>query len=203
MLLGYEGGGFYGAAYTFNGDSGEASTPAGEDTIEHFGASFGYLWTDGDTSLDVGVDYISSLADSDGLGDGLSAPEALQSFASATALHAIYTRNALGVIFEYISSDEFDAADLAFNGQGASVSAFNLEAGYDFGWGVAAIGYQGTDEAVGLGLPESRVLFAVSKEIFEATTLSFEHAMDEDYSSADGGTGNDASTTTIQLAVEF
>ena len=209
VLIGYEANGFYGSAYAFNGDTIEASTPAGEDTIEHFGASFGYVWENGDMSLDVGVDYISSLGDSDGISGGLpdvdadELPDPLVSYVSGTALHANYTQGELSVIFEYVSSDDFDASELAFNAQGASLSAFNLEAGYGFDWGSAAIGYQATDEAVALGLPESRILVAVSKEIFENTSLSFEYAMDDDYGTSDGGTGKDGSSATIQLAVEF
>ncbi len=209
VLIGYEAHGFYGSAYAFNGDTIEASTPAGEDTIEHFGASFGYVWEDGDMSLDVGVDYISSLGDSDGISAGLpdvdadELPDPLVSYVGGTALHASYNQGGLSVNFEYVSSDDFNAAELAFNGQGASLSAFNLEAGYGFDWGTAAIGYQATDEAVALGLPESRILVAVSREIFENTALSFEYAMDDDYGTSDGGTGKDGSTATVQLAVEF
>ena len=207
-LISYEADGLYGSVYAFNGDTIEAATPASEDTIEHFGASFGYVWENGDMSLDVGIDYISSLGDSDGISGNLpdtdadELPDPLVSYVGGMAFHANYTHGALSVIFEYVSSDDFDTTELTFNGQGASLSAFNLEAGYTYDWGSAAIGYQTTDEAAAIGLPETRILLAVSKEIFSATSLSFEYAMDDDYDTPDG-TGNDGSTTTIQLAIEF
>ncbi len=209
LLVSYEANGFYGSAYIFNGDTSKASTPAGEDSIEHSGLSIGYVMENDGYSLDVGLDYISSLGDSDGISAGLpdvdadGLPDPLTSFVSGTTLHAIYNNDALSVIFEYVVSDDFNATELIFNTRGASVSAFNIEAGYGFDWGTAAIGYQSTDEAFALSLPESRILVTASKDIFEDTTLSFEHAMDEDYSVADGGTGNDGSTTTIQIAVGF
>ena len=209
VMLGYEANGFYGSVYAFNGDTSKASTPVGEDKIEHSGASIGYMVKTDTYSLNLGLDYISSLGDSDGLSaslpdanaDGL--PDALTSFVGGTALHAVYNRDALSVILEYISSDDFKLAELGFNGKGASPSAFNIEAGYGFDWGTAALGYQATDEALALGLPESRILVALSKEIYDDTALSFEYAVDSDYSTTVGGTGKDASSTTIQLAVSF
>lgn len=208
LLLGYEANGLYASAYAFNGDTSETSTPAGEDTIEHTGVSIGYAMESGAHSLDVGLGYISSIGDSDGLSPALDGnadgtPDPLTSFVSGTALHAIYTRDALSLIFEHVAADDFAVGELAFKGQGASISATNLELGYEFAWGSAAIGYQMTEEAVALGLPESRILLAASKEIFENTSLSVEYATDEDYSITDGGTGNDASSLTLQLAVEF
>ncbi|MFW6322315.1 MAG: hypothetical protein ACOC02_01675, partial [Guyparkeria sp.] len=67
----------------------------------------------------------------------------------------------------------------------------------------AGIGYQGTDEALALELPESRVIAALSVEIFPHTALSFEYAADEDYDVADGGTGESAGTFLTQLAAVF
>lgn len=208
VLIGYQTNGLYASAYVFNGDTSKASTPAGEDTIEHGGLSIGYLHETDNYSLDVGIDYINSLGDSDGLSTGLDGdsdgtPDPLTSFVSGTAFHWIYNRDALSFIVEHVKSDSFQAAELAFKGLGSTPSATNIEFGYGFDWGTAAIGYQTTDEAFALGLPETRILFYISHEIFENTSLGYEHAMDDDYSVADGGTGGDASTSTIQLAISF
>ena len=199
ILLGYEANGLYASGYIFNGDSLEAGD---DESITHTGFAVGYMMEGENYSVDVGLDFISSIADSDGISGGIS-PNPMTEVVSGTALHAIYNRDALSVIFEYVTSDEFNAADLAFNGQGATVSALNVEAGYGFDWGTAAIGYQATEEALALGLPETRILFSISHDIFENTSLSYEHAMDEDYSKADGGSGGDGSTSTIQVAVAF
>ncbi|ALP53385.1 hypothetical protein Tel_09600 [Candidatus Tenderia electrophaga] len=205
-VLSYVGdNGLYGAVYAFNGDTIEAGNN-GDETIDGVGGSIGYLWEDGDMSLDVGLDYISNIADGDTTSDTLSGgtyPHTLQEYVNAMALHANYTRGPLAVFFEYMASDQYNVADLGFNGRGAEPTAVNLEAGYDFGWSTAMIGYQGTDEAVNLELPEHLILVGLSKEIYENTYLSAEYGMYEDYSSAAGGTGNDKNLLTVQLAVEF
>ena len=100
-------------------------------------------------------------------------------------------------------------ADLnPFRGSGAEPSAFNTEVGYGFtiaGKDAAvAVAYQETGEAVALGLPEKRFAAAISVDVMENTALSFEWAHDDDYSTSDGGTGeNGGDTVTAQLAVEF
>lgn len=70
------------------------------------------------------------------------------------------------------------------------------------GVGTVALGLQSTQDAAGV-LPETRTAIALSQEIDEGTSLSFEVAMDDDYSTADGGTGESATSFTAQLAVEF
>lgn len=65
------------------------------------------------------------------------------------------------------------------------------------------VAWQGTKEALALELPETRVLAAISVEIFENTALSLEYAHDEDYSTSEGGSGDDADTFTLQLATSF
>jgi len=212
LQLGFERDGYHSAVYIFNGDSIETSTALnGEDTIEHFGVSIGKSFESDKFTLDVGLDYISSIGDTDGIFGNLTGNtnvagnniSTLQSYVSGFAFHWIYNRDALSFIAEHVKSDSFQAAELAFKAQGAAPSATNIELGYAYDWGSAAIGYQTTDEAFSLGLPETRLLFSISHEIFENTTLSYEHAMDDDYSVADGGTGKDGSTSTLQLAVAF
>ena len=39
--------------------------------------------------------------------------------------------------------------------------------------------------------------------LMDYTSLAFEYIHDEDYEVSDGGTGNDAQSVTMQLAVEF
>lgn len=216
ILVGYEANSLYASAYVFNGDTIETSAALkGENTIEHIGLSVGKIFENDKYTLDVGVDYINSIGDTDGVFDNLTSAtdhdadastadiSTLQSYVSGIAFHWIYNRDALSFIAEHVKSDNFQAVELSFKGQGATPSATNIELGYAFEWGAAAIGYQATGEAVNLGLPETRILFSVSHEIFENTSLSYEHASDKDYSVADGGSGGDGSTSTIQLAVSF
>ena len=66
-----------------------------------------------------------------------------------------------------------------------------------------AVGYQATDEALALGLPESKILLAMSVEVMDDTALSFEISNSEDYGTAVGGTGKDANSVTLQFSVGF
>lgn len=206
----FEKDGLYGSVYMFNGSTIETSTEnAGDDTIEHTGVSVGYAWETDSFTLDVGLDYISSIGDSDGITGKLTdanadnAPDALQSYVSGTVIHWTYGNDNLNFIVEYLQSDKFQAAELAFKGNGAEPSALNIELGYGFEWGTAAIAFQSTDEALALDLPETRTSIGASFDIDQDTALSVEYRSDEDYSTADGGTGNDASQITVQLAVSF
>lgn len=63
--------------------------------------------------------------------------------------------------------------------------------------------YQMTEEAVAIGLPETRILLGMGVLVEQDTMVRLEYAMDEDYGVDDGGTGKEASTLTAQLAVEF
>ncbi|MDH5525618.1 MAG: LbtU family siderophore porin, partial [Desulfobulbaceae bacterium] len=105
------------------------------------------------------------------------------------------------------ATEAFAASELAYNGGGAKPKAWNVEVGYTSELmgkeTTLALGYQGTDQAVDLGLPEQRYLAAVSMGIIDNTSLALEYIHDEDYSVANGGTDNDAETVTMQLGVEF
>jgi len=207
LQIGYSGEeGFYGSLYVFNGDTIETSTlNKGDDTAEHFGANIGYLFKSGEMTLDVGADYASNIADADSVFDTLSANNviSLDSYISGIALHGVYSNGPWSAIVEYVMADKFQTTELAFNGQGAEPSAANIEAAYSFDWGTLALSYQTTDETQALGLPENRILVGVSKNLFENTTLKVEYAKDDDYSTTDGGSGNDASNLTFQLGVTF
>jgi hypothetical protein len=63
--------------------------------------------------------------------------------------------------------------------------------------------YQGSDEALALSLPETRLGAAVTVEVYDKTALTLEYLADEDYSTTEGGTGAGGHTATAKLAVEF
>ena len=56
---------------------------------------------------------------------------------------------------------------------------------------------------MGLGLPKTRFLVGLSVELAEALSLGLEWARDNDYGTADGGTGKTASKATALLAADF
>ena len=199
VQVGFGRGGAYGSVYAFNGDTNDG----GGDTVEHLGGQLGYAAG----GFDVGLGYLSSLGDTEVLQDGLATTD-LQDYVGGANAYAVYTSNGLTAVAEYVGATEAFAPDeLAFGGSGAEPSAYNLEAGYKvtaFGRPAeVAVAYQGTDEALALGLPETRILAGVSVGLNHRAALSFEWARDEDYAPGDGGTGEAADTLTAQLAVEF
>jgi uncharacterized coiled-coil protein SlyX len=197
---------FAGSVYLFNGDIDED----GDDELTSWGAEAGFGGPLGGGEVTAGIGYISNLGDADALQDPLkdNLGSSQTDHVSAWTAHAVGRFGALSLIAEYLAAaDDFEDGALDFRGSGAEPSAWNLEAGYDLELGAmpatVALGIQGTDEAVGLGLPEQRILAAVSLGIYENTALSFEWAYDEDYDMGDGGSGNDGNVVTAQLAVEF
>lgn len=201
LQVGFDADGLYGSVYVFNGDSQRIGD---DDRVMHFGANLGYATE----IFDIGVGYINSLADTDANQDAIATVATMQRKVAGIAAHAIVNVAGFTVIGEYVgASGGFDRLDLSFNGAGASPSAWNLEVNHRFNvMGKGAnfgIARQQTAEAVALGLPESKLLAALSVGMTEKTVLSFEYASAEDYGISDGGSGEKGSIVTIQLAAEF
>jgi len=199
LQVGFEASGAYGSVFAFNGDTNEG----GDDSqIEQFGANLGYTYEQEGFSLDVGISYMNSMGDSDGLSGILEEEDMLDvDYVDGFGAYAIANVGPISLIGEYITAlDDFGDED---NSQPMS---FNVEAGYTFDLSgmesTVAVAYQGTDDMAG-NLPESRILASFGIGIFEGTTLAFEYAHDEDYDVADGGTDESADTFTAQLAYEF
>lgn len=210
VLGGFEHEGFLGGVYIFNGDLEKG----GDDKIDSFGAFGGYLHESEERRFAFNVGYISDIGDSDELQDTIQDNLAVSmvdydDHVAGVTIDAMFATGPFTLIAEYTSAmDDFQVSELAFKGSGAEPSAFNIEAGYSFTIAgkdaTAAIAYQKTDEAVALGLPEQRVAVGVSVDVMKNTTLSFEWAHDDDYSTSDGGTGEKGGdTATAQVAVAF
>ena len=208
MMVGYEKDGLYASLYLFNGDSNKA--PAIDNQVEQRGLNLGYSMVTERMSMDAGIGYISSISDSDGLSATgiVTNNDSLTDYVAGMAIHLAYTRGAYNLFAEYISAtDNFAATELAYKSMGAKPSTYNLEVGYSFKLAdkdsTVALGVQGSDEALALGLPETRYIIALSSTLMENTNLAFEWKHDMDYAIADGGTDNSADTVTVQLAVDF
>ena len=222
VQVGFESGAFYGSVYAYNGDINETDE---DDNIDTFGVNAGYRIGNEQMALDVGFGWTNNIGDSDALGDHIDATSfgSVDDYVAGLALHAVFTTEPFTVIGEYVTAlNDFEATEVDFNGDGAEPEAWNIEIGYTtelFNRETTfAIGYQGTDEALALGLPEERYLVAASLGIFDNTALSLQWAHDEDYDDGDSsttclddngavtncnGSDNDADTFTMQLAVEF
>lgn len=201
LQLGVAQGDVSGSLYLFNGDT----AIDGKNQMDNWGATLSYAHTAPTHAWAASVGYLNDLGETDTLQDvaGDRAERTGGWTASASA-----TVGRLNLIGEYVTaSDDFAAEHLSFQDQGARPSAWNLEAGFHFAVmgkkSIAAIGYQGTREALALELPEQRWLLSWSIEVFDQTALKFEWARSTDYAVADGGTGDTDDSVVAQIAVEF
>ena len=215
LMVGFEAADFHGSFYVFNGDTNEGG---GDDTIEHFGATVGYTLENDELSLDVGIGYLSSLLDSDGLTDSM--PDGMDSdYVGGIAAHLVAGVGDFVLIGEYVAGlddaievNSVDILDGAGNVIGSTdetvnhgrPAAWNLEVGYTFDENdiTVAFGVQGTKNLGGI-LPEIRLVSSVGFGLTEGLSLAIQYAHDEDYDVVDGGTGNSADGVTAQLAYEF
>lgn len=198
IMFSVENEGLYGSVYTYNGDSSDGS----DDTVNQSGGQIGFV-SEGNVFFDVSASFISSITDAESLTTiidaGDSSPDdgvaEVDDYVSGTAFSALLGFGDFTVIAEQVAAND------KING-GAQPTATNLEVGFDAGVGSFAVGLQSTEDSAG-ELPETRTAAAFSTEIEKNTSLAFEIAMDEDYSTGDGGTGDSATSFTVQLAAEF
>jgi len=196
---------FSGSVYVFNGSNKKNS--GSEDKIDNWGAELGFRQEGKSVHLAAGIGYINDIGDSDTVQDSLSSNNVRNHVPGWTA-HVMAEAGGLTFIGEYLAAtDHFKASELGFKGRGASPEAWNLEAGYHFSLldrdSTLAVAYQGSNEAIALGLPKQRLLIGWSINALENTDLAFEWAHDTDYSSSEGGTGKAANTLTTLLSVAF
>lgn len=194
------------ALYTFNGDADD------DNNVENYGASL----TLGSEGLYVGLDYLSNIGESDGF-------EAFNGNDDDAEVDGFIVRaganlDVVTVTAEYFQSGHLSATawttDVANDGATALASDLNPEALHvelssELNDWTLAVAYQQTDDMVnaadtdGSFLPEQRISVGASKSLTENISLGLEVWQDEDYSVADGGTGNDALGAVVQVAVEF
>jgi hypothetical protein len=185
LQLDYTVGALSASAYAFNG------TQAGEE-IDNYGVHLGYQ----SDTLGLGLGYIANIGDSDTI-----AAETLDGAVPAIAVNASYRIGDLTLLGEYLAAlKEFKAGDQAGDTTFASdamPSTVQLELAYAMGKNTLAAGVQQSREAEALGLPESRLLATISRELFDNTLIALEVAGNEDYA------GERTTSVTAQLAVEF
>lgn len=208
ILVGFAKGGLYGSVYAFNGDLDDTGE---NDNIENYGLNLGYAAESKNISYDFGIGWINHIGDTDGITGALHDAEVtgINDYVAGYGIHGIVRSGSFSLIGEYVAArEDFMPDDLAWRTGGARPGAYNLEVGYDFvAFGGreshAAIAVQGTDEAAGLGLPEKKILAALSTTLYKNTLLAIEYSSADDYAVADGGTGNDGGVVVLKVAVEF
>lgn len=188
--------GFSGAVFGYNGGLDRS----GDDTIDGFGLVLGYAMEDDDFGFGANFAWINDLGEAGGPGDAIE--EIGEDHVPGWSASAVASFGDAMLIAEYLAAtDAFHGDEIAFDGAGAQPAAWTVEAAYGFDLGgraaTAAVSYQGTSEAEGLELPETRILAGLSVEMDDGVALSGEWARDNFY---DGTKGN---TIVVQLAVEF
>ena len=199
VQIGYEDHGIHASVYAFNGDTTEGDSSS---TIEQYGAHAGYEVSNDDVQLQCDVSYVSSLFDSDNLTDEFGAAATDGDYVAGLGLHTMVGFSGLTIIGEYVAALE----DLDVAGDKIDPYTFNVETAYSANLlqheTTFAIAFQGSKDLAGF-LPEERYLASVGFNLYEDTALMLEYAYDEDYSTSDGGTGDNAESVTAQLAYEF
>ena len=206
VSVGFEQSGFYGAVYGYDGINQSGS----DNTIEGFGAQAGYRYEKNDLFIDGGVSWVHNIADSGGISDVFdeNGLKEINDEVPGLGVHLMTAYGPISIIGEYTRAmDKFEESEIPYNTHGAEPKAWSSEFAYTIDLydleTVFAIGYQGTREAVNLGLPESRMIGAVGINLLEGVTVTVEYFYDDDYPEDDGGTGNSAGTVTTRLAYEF
>lgn len=201
VVVDFGGGGFYGAAYTFNSAINDDASD--DDMIDAFGVTAGYVDEVAGMNLDLSAGWISNITSSGGFSGAHEAVGNFDDYTAGATVSAVVGIADFTLIGEYLAVLDNDYLTT----EDAEPATWNLEFGYGFGIGgnaaSVAVSYQGSDEAVFLGLPESRFAAAFGYEIFAGLGIALEYLHDEDYDVADGGTGESADVVTVQLALEF
>ena len=212
LLIGFQRDGWTGSGYLFNGDS---KVIGDGNSLDQFGLSLGYEITTDAMSIEMGLGYINSMEDSDGITTALALDANTANGADianmsdtigGVGVHANVTVGPYSLNAEYITAlNRFDKrrGELS-NTYDARPRAWNTEIGYTFNMlnreTTVALGYQGSREAVGIG-PNAmdRYIGGASVEIDKNTTLGVEYFHDKGYADKD----KDTDSATVRLAVSF
>ena len=197
--LGFEGTGFFGAAYAFShqdlrGDTGQ---------LDAWGAELGYASRPGGQPRRLTLGYLSDLGNSDTLRYLVATGGQVGGLACSALLEA----GPWTFIGELVSATRpfGPGAGPALAGQSPAAWMLEVDYGFDFLGKEAqlALGYQGSAQALALKLPQVRALVTFNLGIYQYTTLQLEWAQDQDYPQAEGGTGQAGNGFTAQIAIEF
>ena len=149
--------------------------------------------------------------------DGISTGGTYDSRVGGFALNGDLKTGPFDVELRYVTAlQTFNVYDLSKNvyttaslstHAGAKPWAAGINAGYAFsGWDknqTVYLGYQGTQNAVNLFLPQSRWVAGYGIDVLKNTNVGLELDHDIDYSVSNGGTGNSNNQVGLRVAVKF
>ena len=194
ILIGYGNDVFDISVGTFNGDVVE---PGDDDKVDDYMASLTVTLVEG---VSFGVSYISDIADTDG--DVTGATAGAGTVTDIVAGYSAFVSASFGPIAieaEYLAAaDEFDDTDLDGDGDGKGDQpvTFNVEVAYAVSAALeVAARYEGNEDY--FDLPETQYGVAASYGLYENTAIALE------YLSGEYENGDEVSSVTAQLSVEF
>lgn len=194
------------ALFTYKGMNEVGS----DDDIKGYGASAGYEFGGDGMTFSAGVAVVSNIADAGGIDDvlGEAGLDEIREYVPGLAAYGGATFGPVSIFAEYVAAlDTFAAEELTFVDQGAQPAAINIEFAYTAELvgkeTVFALGYQWSDEAMALGLPEQRVLASTGVTLIEGLRVIGEYYHDWDYDLEDGGSDESADGVALRLAYEF
>lgn len=210
IQLGYTVGPFSGFIFGFNGDTQE---PGQGTHFDKFGANLKFGGEIGGNKIDLGMSYISSMAETDTIEGALTSSTSMTDgdVPGITINALMRTGPFTGIIENIAALGAFNNADLAFTSSGVARSAqpetLQLEIGYTTNIVqkevVFAAKYQKSFEGQALSLSEEQWGLAVTVALYDRSSAAAEHMTQDDYSSNDGGTGLDGHLTTFKLTGEL
>jgi hypothetical protein len=211
--------GFAGSIYTFTGDTrtgpillnteGEGVQPdrSPNDQINRYGIDLNYGFHIAQAQATVGASYINNVADSQGMqatGYADNFEGFNQNSGSQVLAHTVpgmdfrgkLSFSQLTLLGEYTTAtQDFNVANLSFNGRGAQPSDYHLEGVYAFNIfdnkpATFALGYDHSYQALALNVPEQQIAAALNISFIRNTLVSLEYRHQINYSSGDTATGS-------------
>ena len=175
---------FHAEAYAFQGLTNAINKT---NTMNEGGVDAGYNFKTEKASGYLGGSLISDLADSQGLQSAVFLNnETLQHRVPAYDFYGSLSISPVTFIAEYVKAmNSFAISDVAYSNQGARPSAYNIEMDFSFHTGSkeSAIGvtYQGSSQALTVGLPQTRYGVVYTVVIWKDTQLALEYRHDINY----------------------
>ena len=200
--------GIYADAYDYNGNpygaAGSSINLNSQNRIHGWGAELGYAQSNNLQAWNIYADYIANLADSLAISyntygamgpDGWAAQYPNEQH-PGYALHANYNFGPLAIVTDYVGMiSAFNSNVYSFNGHGAKLTAYAVEANYTLPTQHAqtiSLGYQGSQDAVQLfaignafSMPKTRMLIGYKYVLSPNIALKFEYMHDQDYAATD------------------
>jgi hypothetical protein len=210
VLLGARKWGFQAGAYVFNGATDNRKRGK---HLEHYGATLGYEQKTDLLSFDVGVDWIDSVFDTDGLTSAFPELQARpkRAYTPGVSLHGRLGMFGFSLIAEYVGATRrVHFARLTADDEPLDVKtmpeAWQVELGYMTKlFGIrpfVAFNYSRTTDMLG-AFPERRVLATVGSFITDNIRLALEYSHEDDYPIQQGGTGRSSDGWLLRLTYEW